>query len=229
MDYNRLIQSKDVFTKIKQYKIHSRNRSEHLNLRSKNTFNRTSTKISQTVEGTSREMCHLPPKPLFWDDAQVTSSLFFGSKQIIFAVFYTTYYSTLYIECGHSKNGMSCTIGNTKERCKNQNYYDMVVITLLVAVVAFIVVHTHGTQRRPCSPPHTHTWTFSCCPGDCLRTWASTLFKYHTQGSRVTNSLWPTLHWPITTVSPPPPLALPGHLTLATLKAWGVWRRWRWS
>lgn len=65
MDYNRLIQSKDVFTKIKQYKIHSRNRSEHLNLRSKNTFNRTSTKISQTVEGTSREMCHLPPKPLF--------------------------------------------------------------------------------------------------------------------------------------------------------------------
>lgn len=66
MDYNRLIQSNDdVFTKIKQYKIHSRNRSEHLNLRSKNTFNRTSTKISQTVEGTSREMCHLPPKPLF--------------------------------------------------------------------------------------------------------------------------------------------------------------------
>lgn len=159
MDYNRLIQSKDVFTKIKQYKIHSRNRSEHLNLRSKNTFNRTSTKISQTVEGTSREMCHLPPKPLFWDDAQVTSSLFFGSKQIIFAVFYTTYYSTLYIECGHSKNGMSCTIGDTKECCKNQNYYDMVVITLLVAVVAFIVVHTSHTRHGATAVfPATHTY-----------------------------------------------------------------------
>lgn len=72
---------------------------------------------------------------------------FFGRKQIIFAVFYTTYYSTLYIECGHSKNGMSCTIGDTKERCKNQNYYDMVVITLLVAAVAFIVVHTSHTRH----------------------------------------------------------------------------------
>lgn len=234
MDYNRLIQSKDVFTKIKQYKIHSRNRSEHLNLRSKNTFNRTSTKISQTVEGTSREMCHLPPKPLFWDDAQVTSSLFFGSKQIIFAVFYTTYYSTLYIECGHSKNGMSCTIGDTKERCKTKTIMTWLLLLFLLLWLLLLLYthHIHGMERQPCSPPHTHTWTFSRCPGDCPRTWASTLFKYHTQGRQVTNSLWPTLHWPITTVPPPPPpppLALPGRLTLATLKAWGVWRRWRWS
>lgn len=57
------MQSSEIFTKIKQYKIHSGNRSKYLNLRSKNTFNHTSTKISQIVEGTSREIS-ISIKPL---------------------------------------------------------------------------------------------------------------------------------------------------------------------